>query len=124
MKSIGTTGRILFGIPLIVFGIIHFMQSSTMAQAVLSGWPIARILVFISGFALILAGLSIIIKTYARLAMILLGVLMFIFVLALHVPGLIGAESQQATQMAMTALLKDMAIGGAAWFMASKLPKE
>ncbi|NJK86148.1 MAG: DoxX family membrane protein [Bacteroidales bacterium] len=97
--------------PLIIFGLNHLMNANGMAGAVLQGWPFAVALVYISGLALILAGIAIIINKYARVASLLLALLMLIFILTLHFPGL-GIESTK--MMAMVNLLKDAAIMGAA----------
>ncbi len=120
MRIIGVLGRILYGLPFIVFGTFHFFRTGGMAQGVLSGWPIAEVLVIITGIALVLAGIAVVFKVQVKLAMILLGVLLFIFVVAIHLPGMINAADQQAMQQSMTSLLKDLSLGGAAWFIASR----
>ncbi|MCF8344093.1 MAG: hypothetical protein K9H13_05585 [Bacteroidales bacterium] len=96
------------------------MKTQGMVDQILSGWPIASILVIISGLALILAGVSLIINIQAQLAMILLGILLFIFVFALHLPSIIGGEGQ-VVQQSITSLLKDAGLGSAAWFIAGHL---
>ncbi|MFP4470433.1 MAG: DoxX family protein [Bacteroidales bacterium] len=120
MKVIGILGRILYGLPFIVFGTFHFFRTEGMAQGVLSGWPLADVLVIITGIALVLAGIAAVFKIQVRLAMILLGILLFIFVVAIHLPGMINAADQQAMQQSMNSLLKDLSLGGAAWFIASR----
>lgn len=118
MKTIGIIGRILYGLVFLVFGINHFTRTESLAQYVLGGWPLATVLVYITGIAMILAGISIVIKVQHVLASALLGILLFIFVFAIHIPGIINAADQQAMQQSITSLLKDTALGGAAWFMA------
>lgn len=124
MKTVGQIGRIIYGLPFIVFGSFHFMQAQSMAESMLSGWPFAEFLVYLTGVALILAGISVVFRIMDKLAMLLLGILLFIFVIAIHIPGIIGAADQQAMQQSMTSLLKDLSLGGAAWFMAAQFSKE
>ena len=65
---------------------------------------------YVTGVALILAAVSIIIQKKTRLACLLLAAMLIIFVLTMHLPGL-GAEN---AQMAMPMLLKDTALAGGA----------
>ena len=93
MKTLSNLGRFIYAIPFIVFGVFHFMNAQSMADSMLSGWPIAVPLVYISGVALILAGISIIIKLYARIACILLAILLLLFIVAVHLPDFDAAKA-------------------------------
>jgi hypothetical protein len=66
--------------------------------------------------ALLAAGIAIIFKVYAKLACYLLALLLLIFIITMYVPHL-------SDQMAMGGLLKDMALMGAALFMAAEEKK-
>jgi putative oxidoreductase len=88
-------GRILFAVPMIVFGVFHLMKPSGMAGQVLQGWPAATFLVVLSGIGLILAGIAL---------------ELLIFVLAIHIPAVAGGGGQQA----MIGLLKDISLMGGA----------
>lgn len=118
MNSLTNTGRILFALPFAVFGLMHLMAAKDMAGMV-PGWvPGGVFWVYLTGVALIAATVAIIAKKQISLAALLLGVLMFVFVLTVHLPGLMGGN-----QMAMSGLLKDFSLGGAA-FMISGLFKD
>ena len=65
---------------------------------------------YVTGLALILAAVSIIIQKKTRLACLLLAAMLIIFVLTMHLPGLGGENAQ----MAMPMLLKDTALAGGA----------
>jgi putative oxidoreductase len=108
MKTLSTLGRFIYAIPFIVFGVLHFMNAGAMA-GIISKWPVAEGLVYISGLALILAGVSIIINVKARLASLLLALLLLIIILGIQLPAVMGGD-----QMAMGSLLKDTALLGAA----------
>ena len=106
MDTLTTTGaRILYAIPMAIFGIFHFMNGSAMAGMVPSFIPGGVFWVYLTGLGLILAAVAILIQKKARLASLLLAAMLIIFVLTIHLPGL--GDS-------MPNLLKDAALAGAA----------
>jgi len=109
MNFITTTlGRLLFAIPFAVFGIFHFANASMM-----KGWvpfPPQIVWIYLTGTALIAASISMIINKKAKLASLLLGIMLLVFVLSIHLPAVLGGD-----QSAMTNLLKDTALAGAAF---------
>lgn len=72
--------------------------------------------VYLTGVAMLGASVAIVIEKKARLAAILLGVLLLVYVLSIHLPAVIGGEMQPS----MTNLLKDLALAGGAWFIAGQ----
>lgn len=115
MKELRILGRILLGIPFLLFGITHFLQAGNMAQMVPGFIPGDIIWVYLTGIGFILFAISIIIKKLVGVAGIFLGVTLLIFVFTIHMPGVMseGIQSQY-----MTGLLKDLALAGAAFFIA------
>ncbi len=109
MNNLKNVGRIVFAIPFAVFGMMHFMMPTNMAGMVPSWVPGGVFQVYLIGLALITATISLITKKYIHLAALLLAVLMFVFVLTVHLPTLMGGN-----QMAMGSLLKDMSLAGGA----------
>ena len=109
MNNLNNIGRILFALPFAVFGLMHFMAAGDMAGMVPSWVPGGVFWIYLTGLALIAATVAIIAKKHISLAALLLGVLMFTFVLTVHLPMVMGGN-----QMAMSGLLKDFALGGAA----------
>ncbi len=112
-----TVARYLYAIPFGIFGVIHFMNGSDMAGMV--PIPGGVIWVYLIGVALIAACVSIIIQKYTRLACLLLALLLIIFVLSMHLPGVIGAEDDMAMAASMSSLLKDTALAGGALILAN-----
>lgn len=106
-------GRILYGLPMIVFGIFHFVMRAAMASMVPSYVPGGDVWVYITGAGLILAGLAIITHRMMGLAGLLLGIMLLSFVFTIHLPALIGGD-----QNAMTMVLKDLALAGGAFYLA------
>ena len=106
-----TVARVLYSVPFGVFGLLHFMGAENMKGMVPSWMPGGIFWVYLTGVALIAAAVSILIQKQARLASLLLALMLGIFVLSIHLPGL-GNEATM--QMAMVSLLKDVALAGAA----------
>ncbi len=112
MKGIIGLGKYIFAIPFLVFGIFHFMNADAMAGMA----PGGVIMVYVSGLTMILAAISIFIGKLDKLACVLLAVQLLLYILFIHAPGLSNEESMQ---MSMSALLKDLALLGAALMCAS-----
>ena len=111
MKTIIGLGKYLYAIPMLVFGIFHFMNAKDMAGMAPFG---GEIVVYITGVALLAAGVSIIIGKFDKLACVLLALMLIIFVLSMHLPGVMNAEDEMARMGPMTSLLKDIALAGGA----------
>ncbi len=111
MKTFTTTiARIIFAIPFLIFGLMHFINNAGIAGYI-QGWPIASVLVYLSGAAFILGSIALIFNWYARLAAFLLALEVLIITLSVHVPGLANPDMMQLN---FTAILKNTGlIGGA-----------
>lgn len=105
-------GRILYGLTFIVFGLNHFINASMLAGYV--PIPGGVFWVYLTGLAMLAAAIAILTGKQARLACQLLGILLFIFVLTIHLPTMIN----QGVMAGLTNFLKDTALGGAAWVIA------
>lgn len=105
-------GRIVYGVVFCIFGSFHFMRGSQMGGMVPEWLPGGVFWIYLTGIALIAAGISIIIRKKASLATLLLAILLFTFVLFIHLPGAIDGD-----QNAMSSLLKDTALAAAALYM-------
>lgn len=116
------SGKYLFAIPFVVFGVFHFMNASGMAGMV--PIPGGEIWVYVTGIALIAAGVAILIGRMDKMAAFLLGILMLVFVFSLHVPGIINAADEMARQNSMSGLLKDLALAGGAWIYGSRASRD
>ncbi len=83
-------GRLFFTIPLAVFGTEHFTNTADIAQIVPSWMPAHVFWVYFVGIGLIAAALSITVEIQAPLAATLVGVMFFLFVLMMDIPGLMS----------------------------------
>ena len=100
--------RLLFGVPMVVFGLFHFMNAQGMAGMV--PFPGGVFWVYLTGIALIAAGVAILIQKMGKIAALLLALMLVIFALTIHLPGAMGDGGQAS----MTNLLKDLALAGGA----------
>lgn len=114
--NLASIGRYLFLIPMAIFGLFHFMGANDMAGMVPSWLPGGVFWVYLTGVALILAVVAVFIKKKAKLAMMLLGAMLMIFVLLLHLPAVMGGN-----EMSMPMLLKDVALAGGAWIISGQV---
>lgn len=117
MKALLGAGKYLFAIPFLIFGAFHFMNAEGMAGMV--PIPGGVIWVYLTGLGLIAAAVSMFIGKMDKLATFLLGVMLLIFVLALHLKGAMSGD-----QMSTTMLLKDVSMAGASWLYASYVAKD
>ncbi|MFC2187793.1 DoxX family protein [Peijinzhouia sedimentorum] len=114
-ESLSMIGRFLFALPIMIFGIFHFMNATEMSGIVPAYLPAPTVFVYISGAGLILASLSLILKIQTSLAMLLLGIMLLIFALTVHLPG-----AMDGAQASMSNLLKDIALSGAAFYFSGR----
>lgn len=105
----------VFALVMLIYAFFHLSNADGMAGKVPSFIPGGVIWVYVTGVALALAGLAFILNMKVRLAGYLLGTLLLIFVLTIHLPGLIGGN-----EMSMPMLLKDTGLAAGAFFIASK----
>ncbi|MEX0680665.1 MAG: hypothetical protein WD097_04720 [Balneolales bacterium] len=112
------TGKYLFSIPFLVFGILHFMNAQAMVMAVPGFIPGGIFWVYLVGLAFILAFISIVIDKKAKLACQLLALLLIIFVLTIHLPATMSDMNNIGN------LLKDLALSGGALLLATFASEE
>ncbi|MFK7953685.1 MAG: DoxX family protein [Ekhidna sp.] len=116
MKSLGFIGKLLYAGPMAMFGFFHLMGANGMTGMVPSFLPAPIFWVYLTGLALILAAVAIIIGKKAKLATQLLGLMLVSFAVLIHLTGFLNGD-----QVSSGMFLKDLALGGSAWFMSSHL---
>lgn len=122
MKTLTTTvARFLFAIPMLIFGMMHFMKADMMSGMV--PLPGGVFWVYLTGLGLVAAAISIFIQKYTKVACLLLAVMLMMFVLTIHLPGVMSGDEAKM-QMAMPNMLKDMALAGGALLLAGIYNKE
>ncbi len=115
MNAVLNLGKYLFALPFLVFGVLHFMGAEDMAAFTPGGKPV----VYFTGVALIAAAVSFLIGKLDKLAAVLLALFLLLTATVVHLQNLMAGD-----QMAMSNLLKDLALCGAALLYAQSHAKD
>lgn len=113
MKQLSTLGRVLFAIPFAIFGINHLIMQDFYLGMLTSFLPFGAYIIIITGLIMIATSLSIIFKKFVQTSSWTLAVLLFLFIVTIHVPHLFDPDIN-TQQMAMVAGLKDISLLGGA----------
>ncbi|HEY2017220.1 MAG TPA: hypothetical protein VGH38_27130 [Bryobacteraceae bacterium] len=105
--------HLCFAIPLAVFGAEH-LSGGIPLQMVPSYMPWRLFWLYFVGVALIGASLSIATKIQVRWSGLLVGIMMFLFVAMLHLPGAIRVGGR----LPWTIVIRELSFGGGAWVLA------
>lgn len=105
---------VCFAIPLAVFGAEHLSDPPSLLGGVPSYMPWRMFWVYFVGFALIAASLSIAARRHVRWSGLLFGIMMFLFVAMLHLPGAIKAGGR----IPWTIVFREMSFGAGGWVLA------
>lgn len=110
--------QIVFAIPWIAFGILHFLYAGFVATLVPSFMPFKLFWTYFTGAAMIAAGISFLAGRFSSLAAKLLGVMLTEFILLIHVPKLAVSFSDIT---AWTRPLQDISLACACFILANSL---
>lgn len=112
MNILQETGRILFALPMVIFGVFHFVNTRSLQNVVPSFIPGETFWVYLTGAALIAAGISILLKKQVATVCNLLAIMLLSFVVLIHIPSLIDGNAE-----VLTSVLKDTALAGGAFVL-------
>ncbi len=107
--------NVCFAIPLAVFGALHLFGPGFVTNLVPPYMPGRSFWVYFVGGALIAASLSIATRIAVRWSGLLFGIMMFLFVATIHLPG---ALRQPHDRIIWTIVFREMSFGGAGWILA------
>lgn len=108
-------GPVFVASALAAFGAEHFVAARSMMQIVPSWIPGHLFWTYFAGAALLAAAASLALTRYVRLSAPLLGLMFLLFVLLIHLPGVVAHPDQR---LFWTVLLRDLAFAGGAWALA------
>ena len=109
-------GPLLFAIPMAIFGGDHLVTAEFVATLVPKWIPWHLFWAYFVGVALIAAALSLVTKIQWRLAALLLGIMIFLFVLMIHIPGCFATPFDKT---GVTLALRDLALSASALALAA-----
>ena len=115
----GLLGRILFVVPLVMFGISHLTRAESMAGMV--PIPGGIIWVYLTGLFLLAGTIGILtdFNGNGTLAAFLTGVMILGFAVLIHLPGMM----REGGMMSMISFLKDVGLAGGAFVIAGTYRK-
>jgi len=125
MKS-STVSRIavvVLAIVMGVFGIYHFTHANDMITYLPDFLPGGIIWVYFVGAAFIAVALALLSHKYVKIAGYVLAILLLILIITIRLPNWLNAGVEEERQLALTMLLKDLAIAAFAAYVASNAQK-
>lgn len=114
-------GPVFVAAPLATFGAEHFVDARLIMQLVPVWMPARLFWTYFVGCALISAAISLVAMKFVRLSATLLGVMFFLFVLMMDLPGAIADPGNRLT---WNFVLRESAFAGGAWALAGSQSPE
>ena len=111
----GKFARVLYSVPFLMFGLFHFFSADKMSAMVPGFIPGGAFWAYFTGLCLIAAAVAIMFNWMAKTASFCLALLLLVFILTIHIPATMDAKM---FAMAMSSLLKDIALMGGALIIA------
>lgn len=104
-------GPVCFAFAMAVFGADHLTAAKFVAMIVPAWMPGKLFWAYFVGIALLAAALSLVTRIQMRLSALLLGIMIFLFVLMIHVPNWLKTPG---ANVSLTILLRDLALSAGA----------
>jgi uncharacterized membrane protein len=108
--------KVCFSVPLAVFGALHLFGASFVMNIVPPYMPGRMFWVDAVGCALIAASVSMATDKAVRWSGLLFGIMMFLFVAMIHLPG---ALRQPYGRLLWVIVFRELSFGGGAWILAA-----
>jgi uncharacterized membrane protein len=115
LDKIVALSNLCFAIPLAVFGALHLSAVEFVLPIVPSYMPWRLFVAYFVGCALLAASLSIATKIQVRWSGLLFGIMMFLFVAMLMIPGALASHRDR---IAWTIVFRESSFGGGGWLLA------
>jgi len=116
LADVSVLARVFVPVPLAVFGAEHFASANFMKDMVPNWIPGHLFWIYFVGSALFAAAISILTMKYVRLSASLLGLMLFLFVVLLHVPNVIAHPGDR---FRWAVAMRDFSFALGAWTLAA-----
>ena len=116
LDKIVALANVCFAAPLAVFGALHLFDPQSVASLVPPYMPWRAFWADAVGVALVAASLSIATRIGVRWSGLLFGIMMFLFVAMIHLPGALARRPYD--RVIWTIVFREMSFGGAGWILA------
>ena len=117
-QSIYRVGIVLYALVIGFFGVNHFLNGTGFQNTIPSILPYHIFWVYLTGVALILAAISFLTGKKTKMAGLFLFIYLIIIVLSIHLPAVIRSEGTPIVSIALTNMVKDTGLAGAALMIA------
>jgi uncharacterized membrane protein len=115
LANLRPLGPVLLAVFLVICGVQHFIYADFVDTLVPAWLPRARVWTCFAGGCLVAGGLGILIPRTARWAAVLAGVMIFLWVLLLHIPRAIALAQDPGET---SAIFEALALSGVAFLVA------
>ncbi len=119
-QSIYKVGIVLYALVIGFFGVNHFLNGTGFQKTVPSFIPGGILWVYLTGIALIAASISFLSGKQVKAAGLFLAIYLLVVVLTIHLPALLHTDGAPLVSIALTNLVKDTGLAGAALVIASR----
>ncbi len=109
----------LLAVVMISFGIYHFQHARELVVYIPSFLPGGLLWVYLVGAAFILVSISFVTNRMVKTAAYFLAIMLFVFILTIHLPNYLDTGDKEMKAMALVSILKDTAIAGFALHIAA-----
>ena len=106
------TARLIVGLMLVWFGVVHVQYRSAISGMIPEWMPLRDVWPFLTGAANVAAGLSIVTGVLGRLGSALVGLMFASWIFLVHIPRLIGTPGSREE---WTALALNLVLVGSVW---------
>ncbi|MGC2329554.1 MAG: hypothetical protein WA604_22790 [Candidatus Sulfotelmatobacter sp.] len=121
LDKIVVLSSLCFALPLAVFGAEHFAAAKSIMMLVPSFMPWHLFWTYFVGVGLLAASLSIASNIQVRWSGLLFGIMMFLFVAMMDLPGSLANPKDR---ISWTLLVREMVFGGGGWLLAGSALRE
>ena len=115
LDKVVALGNLFFALPLAVFAMEHFFSAQGISQLVPKFMPWPLFWTYFVGVGLLAASLSIATKIQVRWSGLLFGIMMFLFVAMMDLPGTLADPHNRISWALM---LRELSFGGGGWILA------
>src|SRR5215469_11569220 len=116
LDKIVALANLCFALPLAVFGAEHFAAARGIMQIVPKFMPWPLFWTYFVGVALVAASLSIATKIQVRWSGLFFGIMMFLFVAMMDLPGTLGDSHNR---ISWVLLFRELSFGAGGWMLAA-----
>ena len=118
--TISRIGTVIYALVIGFFGINHFLHGTGLQNAVPRFIPYSIFWVYLTGALLIAAAIAFLTGKQAKLAGLLLALFLILIVLTVHLPAIMHSDGEARASLAVTNLVKDTGLAGAALIIAGR----